>query len=80
MNNNLETAIKEFLANEYKLDPQNIDEDFSLTNDLHLDPPALADLLQRLQDALNFTIPEDKVLNISTVEDLVAATNDTPEP
>lgn len=74
----LKAAIIEFLANEFKLDPADISEEMSFSSDLHLDPDREADLFQRLQDALNFTLPEDKLTGIATVGDLLDAIS--PEP
>ena len=81
---NLKTAILEFLGNEFKLNPKNISEDLSFTTDLNLDPLALFDLLQRMQDALDFTLPEDKGRDITNLEDLFTALDlnptDQPDP
>ena len=68
---NLTAAIYEFLANEFKLDPKAIGDDLSFTSDLGLDPSALSDLLARLQEALDFTFPEDKIGHLDTIEDLL---------
>lgn len=67
---NLKTAILEFIANEYKLDPETIGEDLNFQTDLNLTPDEFTSLLQRLQDSLDFTLPEDKVVQIVTLEDL----------
>lgn len=80
---NLKTAILEFLGNEFKLEPKNIGEDLSFTADLNLDPQSLWDLLQRMQDALNFSLPEDRGRDITSLEDLFTAldldTSDQPD-
>lgn len=76
MSPHLKTAIIEFLANEFKLQPGNVNPDTSFTTDLGLSPVELAELLQRLQDALNIILPEDRVPQINTVADLTDAVED----
>ncbi len=78
MTPNLKTAILEFLANEFKLKPEEVREDLSFTNDLDLNPGQLQDLLERLQEALDFILPEEKIPGIETIFDLLTAAE--PEP
>ena len=73
MNPKLQLAIFEFLGNEFHLDPQKISADLSFQADFHLDPEKLTLLLQHMQDALDFTIPDGKEENIETVADLFTA-------
>lgn len=73
MTSNLHRAIIEFLANEFHLEPDAVGEDLNFDSDLHLSPQQLTDLLQRLQDALDFTLPEDAAAHITTVDELLAA-------
>jgi acyl carrier protein len=70
MNRQLQNAIIQFIADEFRLDPDNIDSDLDLKVDLKLNPEQISDLLQRIQDSLNFTIPDEKVNHISTINDL----------
>lgn len=70
----LKTAIIEFLANEFKMAPVNLTPDLSFSSDLSLTPTQLQDLLHRLQDSLNFILPEEAVIN--TVSDLLEATEE----
>lgn len=67
---NLKTAIIQFLANEFKFDPQNLSVDTSFSQDLGLSESEISDLFQRLQDALNFILPEDHN-HISTIGQLI---------
>jgi acyl carrier protein len=76
MSENIKNAIIEFIANEFKLDPQTVGDDLNFSIDLGLTPPAIQDLLQRLQDSLDFTLPEDKLNNITSIEDLVLLLDD----
>lgn len=78
MNPNLETAIIQFLADEFHLQPDNLIPDTDFIVDLGLSPEQVQDLITRLQDSLDFILPEDKVGQISTLGDLLAAIR--PEP
>ncbi len=75
MQNNLKNPIIQFLANEFKLDPANIDTDLNFFTDLNLTPDQLSVLLQRLQDALDFSLPVDRELHLETIQDLLTALN-----
>lgn len=70
MDINLKNAIIHFLANEFKLDPETIGPDLQFS-DLGLTQPEVLDLLNRLQEALDFALPEDKLSGIQTIEDLL---------
>lgn len=78
MTSQLKTAIIEFLANEFKMAPVNLTPDVSFSSDLSLTPTQLQDLLQRLQDSLNFILPEDAV--VATVSDLLELTEEESAP
>ena len=80
MTNQLETAIIEFLANEFKLKTANISQDTSFTTDLGLSAGELQDLFQRLQDSLNIILPEDKLSQVNTIADLLEITRDEEPP
>jgi len=79
---NLKTAIVEFVKDEFRLEPTAITEDLNFVTDLGLDSASLTDLLARLQEALDFTLPEEKTSTIQTLEDLFQALevepSDTP--
>jgi acyl carrier protein len=70
MSPNLEKAIIQYLADEFKLKPENISLDSDFLLDFGLSPDQLSDLLDRIQDALDFTLPEDKIEGIHTISDL----------
>lgn len=72
---NIQIAIIQFLANEFHLEPENITEDTSLSEDLGLNPDQIAELLKNMQDSLNITLPEDG--NITTVGQLFEALEPT---
>jgi acyl carrier protein len=73
MNPNLNQAVIQFLANEYHLLPENIMPDTDFIVDLGLSRDQLQDLISRMQDSLDFILPEDKISEINTVSDLLAS-------
>jgi acyl carrier protein len=70
MNPNLEQAIVLFLANEFHLRPEDVLPDTDFFIDFNLNEDQVAELITRIQDALEFAIPEEKVAEIHTVGDL----------
>ena len=80
MTSPLEKALIEFLANEFKLKPENINPDTSFITHLGLTSNELQDLLQRLQDSLNIILPEEKITQIDTVSDLLQAVQEDDDP
>jgi acyl carrier protein len=68
---NVKNAIIQFLANEFHLDPENISEDTTFEQDLGVPAHEVEDLLHNLEDALNISIPEDQVGDITTVGQLL---------
>lgn len=70
MNPNLEQAIVQFLANEFHVQPEDIGPDTDLYSDFGLDEIQITDLINRIQDALEFSLSEEKIAGIHTVGDL----------
>lgn len=70
MESNLKNAILQFLGNEFQMDPAAIREDLNFEIDLGLNQAEVADVLQRLQDALDFPAPEEKLTQVHSIEDL----------
>jgi acyl carrier protein len=76
MNPQLEQAIKSFIANEFKLSGLDLDDpDFSFAEELGLNLSQIEDFLNRLQESLGISIPEDKLSQIQTLGDLYSALN-----
>jgi acyl carrier protein len=71
MNPNLKQAIFEFLANEFHLRPEDILPDTDFYLDMNLTKEQLTDLIERMQDALNIILPDDKISEIKSVADLI---------
>lgn len=81
MNPNLQQAVIQFLADEYHIRPEDIIPDTDLMTDFGLSPDQLTDLIGRMQDALDFILPEDKISDIKTVSDLLTSLEpETHEP
>lgn len=81
MNPNLEHAIIEFLANEFHLQSEDLIADTDFRIDLNLNEDEFLQLLTRIQDALEFVLPEDKIAEIHTVGDLLNSLHtDEPDP
>ena len=81
MNPNLNQAVIQFLADEFKFRPGDIIADTDFAVDFGLSPDQLIDLIGRMQDALDFILPEDKINDIKTVGDLLASLEpETHEP
>ncbi|KKU28859.1 MAG: Acyl carrier protein [Candidatus Amesbacteria bacterium GW2011_GWA2_47_11b] len=76
----IKTAIIQFLANEFQLDPDHLNPDTAFTTDLGLSPEQLTNLLQRLQESLGIILPEDKLPTITTIGQLldIFEEDDTP--
>jgi acyl carrier protein len=73
MNPNLKQAVIEYLANEFHLHPEDILPDTDFYTDMNLSKEQVTDLIERMQDALNIILPDDKIGEIKTVADLVTS-------
>lgn len=71
---NLQSAIIQFLANEFHFEADQVTPDTNFQTDLGLTPTQVTDLLQRLQESLDFILPEDKTDSITTVGALLQLT------
>ena len=71
MEPNQKTAIIHFLANEFKMQPEILNGDLNFQIDLDLTPDQVSNLIQRLQEALDLSLPDDQVSRVETVEDLL---------
>lgn len=75
MNPQINSAITAYIINEFKLEPKDLNPDFDFEEDLNLSPDQLTTFLEKLQEALSITIPEDKIADIKTLNDLYSALN-----
>lgn len=73
MHPNLKTALTNFLANEFQLEPDAITPDLTFATDLSLSEQDMTHFFQRLQDALSLDLPEEKLPQIQTIGDLFQA-------
>jgi acyl carrier protein len=68
---NIKNAIIQFLANEFHMEADNINEDTSFETDFGLNSDQIVELLQKLEDSLNIELPEDQTPDITTVGNLL---------
>jgi len=80
MHPNLKTALINFLANEFKMDPEAIHPDLNFSSDLNLSETDMSHFFQRLQDALSVDLPEEKIPLLTTVGDLLQALEEEDAP
>jgi acyl carrier protein len=71
----LKNQIKEALAEALGLEVEDINEDDSLTADLHMRPSDLADFVEKL-DSLNLNTSKIELTEIETVGELVDSATD----
>jgi len=75
MNPQVKKAIIQFIADEYHLQPDNIDIDLDFEADLRIPPAELPEFFHRLQDALNISLPEEKLTDVHLLSDLFNVLN-----
>ena len=68
----IESKVKEIIAEKLGVDEENVKPEASFTNDLGADSLDTVELIMGCEKALNITIPEDKAEKIATVGDAIA--------
>ena len=68
----IESKVKEIIAEKLGVDEENVKPEASFTNDLGADSLDTVELIMELEKALNITIPDDKAEKIATVGDAIA--------
>ena len=63
--------VKELIAEQLDVKPDDITEASSIQDDLGADARDVVDLVMALEDEFDVEIPEDQVENIKTVGDIV---------
>ena len=64
-------TLKELLAEELQLDPNEITMESELTNDLGINSIELADLVMQCEDKFDIEIDDDNIHNFVTIGDVV---------
>ena len=68
----LESKVKEIIAEKLGVDEENVKPEASFTNDLGADSLDTVELIMEFEKAFNITIPDDKAEKIATVGDAIA--------
>ena len=68
----IESKVKEIIAEKLGVDEENVKPEESFTNDLGADSLDTVELIMEFEKAFNITIPDDKAEKIATVGDAIA--------
>ena len=68
----IESKVKEIIAEKQGVDEENVKPEASFTNDLGADSLDTVELIMEFEKAFNITIPDDKAEKIATVGDAIA--------
>lgn len=68
----IESKVKEIIADKLGVDEDNVKPEASFTNDLGADSLDTVELIMEFEKAFNITIPDDKAEKIATVGDAIA--------
>lgn len=67
--------LRDMLAAEFEIDPQNITEEAHLMDDLDIDSIDAIDILARLRELTGKDLPAEALKQVRTVGDVVALVN-----
>ena len=68
----IESKVKEIIAEKLGVDEENVKPEASFTNDLGAGSLDTVELIMEFEKAFNITIPDDKAEKIATVGDAIA--------
>ena len=68
----IESKVKEIIAEKLGVDEENVKPEASFTNDLGADSLDTVELIMEFEKAFNITSPDDKAEKIATVGDAIA--------
>ena len=68
--------IREILAAQLNLDPEDVVENASFRDDLGVDSLDLLELVMGLEDAYGFEIPAEQLMEMKTVGDVISYLKD----
>ena len=68
----IESKVKEIIAEKLGVDEENVKPEASFTNDLGAVSLDTVELIMEFEKAFNITIPDDKAEKIATVDDAIA--------
>lgn len=64
--------IRQIIEKQFGIEPENIEEDMELDEDLNITDLEIEDLLAAIEDKYDIKIPEDKATSFIKVADLVS--------
>ena len=68
----IESKVKEIIADKLGVDEADVKPEASFTNDLGADSLDTVELIMEFEKSLNITIPDDQAEKIATVGDAIA--------
>ena len=68
----IESKVKEIIADKLGVDEADVKPEASFTNDLGADSLDTVDLIMEFEKSFNITIPDDQAEKITTVGDAIA--------
>ena len=68
----IESKVKEIIADKLGVDEADVKPEASFTNDLGADSLDTVELIMEFEKSFNITIPDDQAENITTVGDAIA--------
>ena len=68
----IESKVKEIIADELGVDEADVKPEASFTNDLGADSLDTVELIMEFEKSFNITIPDDQAEKIATVGDAIA--------
>ena len=68
----IESKVKEFIADKLGVDEADVKPEASFTNDLGADSLDTVELIMEFEKSFNITIPDDQAEKIATVGDAIA--------
>lgn len=67
---NMLEKVKEIVANQLRLEVENISDDSSLVEDLGADSLDIVDIIMAFESEFGTTVPEDDIADLRTIRDL----------
>ena len=71
MAENIEARVKEIIAQQLEVNPEQVRPEASFTDDLKADSLAVVELVLALEEAFKIEIPDEDTEQIKTVQDAV---------
>lgn len=63
--------IKKILSKQLQIDPEDINEDTDIKEDLGVDSLDVVEMLVSIEEETGITVPDDEIMNFKTIGDVV---------